>query len=107
MAPPPKFRRCRTRDSEAHSMLDWPLLVSPRSMIRALPRDRLVRQAHGVPTGLITHVKRGLMEHIARLTHRSAAVHSNDSPVRYGRQRVVETLKQCSLCGLLRSSAGG
>src|SRR6185437_15167845 len=61
---------------------------------------------HRAPTRLITHAKRGFMEHIARLTYRSAAVHINDSPVRCARQRSAETLKQCSLSALARSSAG-
>ena len=67
-------------------MLDWPLV--------------------GLPTRLITHANRGFMEHIARRTCRSAAVHINDSPVRWTRQRVAESLKQSSLSGLACSSAG-
>ena len=102
------FRHCPTRDSEAHSMLDWPLLVSPRSTKSSSARATAleVRQADRAPTRLITHAKRGFMEHIARRTRRSAAVHSNDRPVRETRQRIAETLKQCSLSGLARSSAG-
>ena len=107
LASPPNFRDCPTRDSEANSMLDWPLVVSPRSnkeLFRA--RSAARPTGHRASTRLITHAKRGLTEHMARRTYRSAAVHSNDRPVRRTRQRMAETLKQCSLSGLARSSAG-
>src|SRR6185437_4351822 len=90
---PPNFRRCRIQDSEAHSMLDWPLVVSPPSkeeLIRA--RAAAGPTGHRAPTRLITHAKRGCTEHIERLQCRRAAVHNNDSAVRWTRQRVAETL---------------
>jgi hypothetical protein len=86
-------------------MLDWPLVVSPRSTKELIRARSAFGPGHRAPTRLITHAKRGFMEHIARLTHRSAAVHSNDSPVRCARQWIAETLKQCSLSGLACSSA--
>jgi len=107
MASPPCLRDCPTRDSEANSMLDWPLLVSPRSneeLFRARPAA--CPAGHRASTRLITHANRGFMELIAPPTHRSAAVHSNDRPVRRTRQRIAETLKQCSLWSLARSGAG-
>ena len=103
---PRDFRRCRTRDPEAHSMLDWPRLVSPRSKKELVRARSASGPGHRVPTRLITHAKRGFMEHIARPMHRSAAVHTPESPVRWPRQRVAETLKQCSLSGPVRSGAG-
>jgi hypothetical protein len=88
-------------------MLDWPLVVSPRSN-KELCRARSAAHptGHRASTRLITHAKRGSMEHIARWMCRSAAVHSNDTPVRRTRQCIAETLKQCSLSGLACSSAG-
>ena len=87
-------------------MLDWPLVLSPRSK-RELCRARsALGPGRRAPTSLITHAKRGFKEHIARPMHRSAAVHTTERAVRWTRQRIAETLKQCSLSGRVRSSAG-
>lgn len=85
-------------------MLNWPLLSSPRSneeLFRARSASRRPSSAHPLDNARKTR----FLEHIARRTYRSAAVHSNDSPVRRVRQRIAETLKQYSLSGSGCSSA--